>query len=115
MRLAQLANLERQKIEDELAAIQELIAKLRALLASEKKIFALVKKELVDVREKYGDERNTKVMPGGVKNISIEDLIPDVENVLVITSGGYIKRTSPDEFKRQKRGGVRRRRSQIKR
>jgi DNA gyrase subunit A len=56
--------------------------------------------------EKYGDERKTKVMKGGVKSISIEDTIPDEENVLVLTAGGYLKRASPSEYKKQKRGGV---------
>jgi DNA gyrase subunit A len=61
---------------------------------------------LVAVGEKYGDERRTKIVKGGVKNISVEDLVPDEESVLVITAGGYVKRTNPDEYKLQKRGGV---------
>jgi DNA gyrase subunit A len=106
MRLQKLAALERQKIEDELKEVQKLIAELKALLASPKRIMAHIKGELVDIKEKYGDERRTKVVKGGVKALSVEDLIPDEENALVLTSGGYIKRTNPDEYKRQKRGGV---------
>lgn len=106
MRLQKLAGLERKKVEDELKEIQTLIAYLKDLLASEKKMRALVKEELLMVEEKYGDERRTKVVKGGVKNISMEDLIPDEEQAIVLTSGGYIKRTDPHEYKRQKRGGV---------
>jgi DNA gyrase subunit A len=106
MRLQKLAGLERKKIEDELKAVQELIKKLKDLLASPKKILTTIKDELKEIITKYGDERRTKVVKGGVKSISVEDLIPDEESVLVLTSGGYIKRTNPDEYKKQKRGGV---------
>ncbi len=106
MKLQKLAGLERKKIEDELAAVQALIADLRALLASKTKILALIKTELKVISEKYGDDRMTKVLKHGVKNISLEDLIPDETSVLVLTKGGYIKRTNPDEFRQQKRGGV---------
>jgi DNA gyrase subunit A len=106
MRLQKLAGLERQKIEDELKEVQSLIAYLKDLLASPKKILGVIKKELADIREKYADDRRTKVIKGGAKILSVEDLIPEEENALVLTSGGYIKRTNPDEYKRQKRGGV---------
>ncbi len=106
MRLQKLAGLERKKIEDELTAVQALIEELKALLASPKKILGVIKKEIAEIREKYGDERRTKVVKHGAKTLSDEDLIPDVENVLVLTQGGYVKRTGPDEYKKQKRGGV---------
>ena len=106
MRLSTLAGLERKKIEDELEAIQELIKKLEKILSSAKNIFAVVRDELLMMAEKYGDDRRTKIVKGGVKNISIEDLVPDEETVLVHTAGGYVKRTNPDEYKKQKRGGV---------
>jgi DNA gyrase subunit A len=106
MRLQKLAGLERKKIEDELKEVQALITYLRDLLSSAKKILAVVKEELIQAKEKYGDDRRTKVIKGGVKVLSVEDMIADEENALVLTSGGYIKRTSPDEYKRQKRGGV---------
>ena len=106
MRLQTLAGLERKKIEDELKTIQELIKKLKDILSSPKKILAVVKKELSEIAEKYGDDRRTKVVKGGVKNISVEDLVPDEESMLVLTQGGYVKRTNPSEYKKQKRGGV---------
>ncbi|MDP2651138.1 MAG: DNA gyrase subunit A [bacterium] len=106
MKLQRLAALERKKIEDELEEVQKLIKELKDLLASPKKIMGVIKTELDAVKEKYGDERRTRVVKGGVKILSAEDLIPDTENALVLTSGGYIKRTNPDEYKRQKRGGV---------
>lgn len=106
MRLQTLAGLERKKIEDELAEIQELIKKLQKILSSVKNIFAVVTMELKELAEKHGDDRRTKIVKGGVKNISVEDLVPDEESVLVITAGGYVKRTNPSEYKVQKRGGV---------
>lgn len=106
MRLQKLANLERQKIEDELKELQKLIAELKSILASATKLKNLIKKELSAVAEKYGDARRTKIIKGGVKNISVADLIPDEESMLVLTQGGYVKRTNPSEYKRQKRGGV---------
>ena len=106
MKLQKLAGLERKKIEDELKEIQALIAELKAILKSETKVKNIIKKEMKEIVEKYADDRRTKVISSGVKSISVEDLIPDEENALVMTAGGYIKRTSPDEFKKQKRGGV---------
>lgn len=106
MQLQRLAGLERKKIEDELNAIQKLIKELKDLLASPKKILGVIKTETTEIADKYGDERRTKIVKGELKNLSVEDLIPDDDSVLVLTSGGYIKRTNPDEFKRQRRGGV---------
>ena len=106
MRLQTLSGLERQKIEDELAELQKLIASLKKILSSVKNIRTVVRAELGDVMEKYGDDRRTKIVKGGVKNISVEDLVPDEDSVLVLTAGGYVKRTNPDEYKAQKRGGI---------
>ncbi|MGH7175205.1 MAG: DNA gyrase C-terminal beta-propeller domain-containing protein, partial [Minisyncoccia bacterium] len=106
MRLSRLAGLERQKIEDELTEVQTLIAKLSHILASAKNILKVVREELLELSEKYGDDRRTKIVKGGVKNISVEDLVPDEESVLVLTAGGYVKRTNPSEYRAQKRGGV---------
>ncbi len=106
MRLQTLAGLERKKIDDELKEIQELIKKLKKILSSEKNILAVVREELVELADKYGDDRRTKIIKGGVKNISVEDLVPDEESVLVLTAGGYVKRTNPSEYKAQKRGGI---------
>ncbi len=106
MRLSKLAGLERKKIEDELAEVQGIIKKLADILSSAKKILGVVKDELKEVSEKYGDDRRTRIVKGGVKNISVEDLVPDEDSMLVLTQGGYVKRTNPDEYRRQKRGGV---------
>ncbi len=106
MRLQKLAGLERQKVEEELKIIQSVIKDLRELLASSTRMKNLIKKEMIDVAEKHGDDRKTKVLKRGVKNFSVEDLIPDEDSVLVLTKGGYIKRTNPTEYKQQKRGGV---------
>lgn len=106
MRLSKLAGLERKKLEDELAEVQALIAKLKDILSSAKKILAVVKRELIELAEKYGDDRRTKIVRGGVQNISVEDLVPDEESMLVLTEGGYVKRTNPAEYRRQKRGGI---------
>ncbi len=106
MRLQKLAGLERQKIEDELKAIQALIKELKDILANPKRILTIIKTELKDIREKYADERKTRVVKSAAKAFSEIDLVPDQESVLVLTSGGYIKRTDPEEYRKQKRGGV---------
>ncbi len=106
MRLQKLAGLERKKIEDELKAVQLLIEELESLLKSEKKMMALIKKEIEEVAEKYGDDRRTKIMKREAKELRPEDLVADESNVLVLTKGGYIKRTNPSEYRRQRRGGV---------
>ena len=106
MRLQKLAGLERKQVELELAEKLQLIKGLKELLASEKKILGVVKTELGEVKEKYGDERRTRIIKGGAKAISLEDTIPDEESILVYTSGGYVKRTNPGEYRKQNRGGV---------
>jgi DNA gyrase subunit A len=106
MKLQKLAGLERKKIEDELKEVLALIAELKALLASPAKMLKVIRGELVEIKEKYADERRTKVVARAVGNISEEDLIPDTNAALVYTAGGYIKRTDPSEYRAQKRGGV---------
>jgi DNA gyrase subunit A len=106
MRLQKLAGLERKKIEDELKEVQAFIKELQSILASKKKMHGIVKAELLEIAEKYGDERRTKIVKGGVKMLNPEDLIQDEESVLVLTQGGYVKRTNPSEYRTQKRGGV---------
>jgi len=106
MRLAKLAGLERKKVELELKEKQELIKNLEILLASPRKMLKVISEELEDVKGKYSDERKTKVIKGGVKAINEEDLIPDKESILVFTKGGYVKRTDPGEYRKQRRGGV---------
>src|SRR3989338_7100056 len=104
-RLAQLARLERQKIEDELKEILEKIKELSAILASPKKIDGVLKKELAEAEQIFGDERRTKVMVQGIGEIAEEDLIPQEDTIITITQGGYIKRINPSAYKIQKRGG----------
>ena len=106
MRLQKLAGLERKKIEDELKEVQKLIKELMSLLKSRAKMLALIKEELADIGNRFGDDRRTKIVAGGVKAMSEEDLVPDEESVLVLTQGGYVKRTNPSEYRTQKRGGI---------
>lgn len=106
MRLQKLAGLERKKIEDELEAVRLLIKDLKDILENPKRIPKIIKDELGAIREKYADARKTKVVASEAKSFSIEDVIPDEEAMLVYTAGGYVKRTDPDEFRKQRRGGV---------
>jgi len=106
IKLVKLASLERKAVENELEEKQKFIKEMKDLLASPKKILNTISSELKEIREKYADERRTKIIKGGNKEISDEDLIPDKETVLVFTTGGYVKRTDPSEYHSQKRGGV---------
>ncbi len=106
MKLQRLAGLERKKIEDELKAVQAFIKECREILGSLKKMLAIIKDELANIREKYGDDRRTKIVKHKAKEFNPEDLIEERDEVLVFTKGGYVKRTDPSEFKTQKRGGV---------
>lgn len=106
MKLQKLAGLERKKIEDELAELLKTIAFLKDLLGSPKKMLKVIREELLEIKDKYGDERRTKIVKSAVGTISDEDLVPDTETALVYTAGGYIKRTDPSEYRAQKRGGV---------
>ncbi len=105
MRLQTLAGLERKKIEDELKEKLALIAELESILKSAKKIMAIVKEELIRVKEKFGDERKTKIVKSAVGEFKQEDLIPNEEAIITITEQGYIKRMDPTVYKVQKRGG----------
>jgi DNA gyrase subunit A len=105
MRLAQLANLERMRIEEELKDKEKLMKELKAILKDQKKILEIIKKELLDLKEKYGDERRTKIVKGGLDKFTTEDLIPNEPTVVIVTNDGYIKRLPPDTFKVQTRGG----------
>lgn len=105
MKLQQLANLERQKIEDELKEKISLIKDLKSILASEEKILGIIKDETLEIKTKYGQERRTKIVTHGVKEFTTEDLIPNEPTIIMITSDGYIKRVQPDIFRQQGRGG----------
>lgn len=105
MQLRRLAALERQKIEDELKLVRETIAYLEDLLAHPEKILKVIKDELLRVKEKYGDERKTRVYKQKVGEFSEEDLIADETTIVTITDSGYIKRQQPNTFRVQARGG----------
>lgn len=105
MRLQTLAGLERAKIEDELAEKIRLIGELEGILADPKKIEEIIKKEFAEVKEKYGDERRTEVIPHGLGKFSVKDTIPNEDMVVTLTKENYIKRVLPVTFKRQGRGG----------
>jgi DNA gyrase subunit A len=105
MQLRVLTGLERQKIEDELAELIKLIEKLEGILADESKILAIIKKELASLKEQYGDERRTRVIPQELGKMADEDLIPDEQVVVTLTSANYIKRSQIVDYRRQNRGG----------
>ena len=106
LKLRRLTGLERDKIEEELNALLKEIEELRAILASEQKVLDLIKKELTEIKNKYSDERRTKIDMTAIEFIENESLIPEEDSMVMITQKGYIKRTSNDTFKVQNRGGV---------
>ncbi len=105
MKLQTLAGLERKKIEDELEEKRKLIKKLENILKSPKKILDIIKKELAELKEKYGDERKTKISKKAVGEFSQEDLVANEETIISITEDGYIKRVAENTYRSQKRGG----------
>jgi DNA gyrase subunit A len=105
MQLRTLAGLERRKIEDEYADIQKRIKELEAILASEDEIRRVVKEELQEMKDKYGDERRTTIVPTEAGRFSDEELIPNEQVVITLTNGNYIKRTTVDTYRSQGRGG----------
>lgn len=105
LRLARLTGMELDKIRDEYDAIMNEIANLEDILANEPRRFQIIKEELVEIKEKYGDERRTEIDYSGGE-MSIEDIIPNESVVLTISHAGYVKRTSLSEYKVQSRGGV---------
>ncbi len=105
MRLQNLANLERLKIEDELKEKKKLTKYLESILKSRKKLMGIVQTELEDLRTKFGEERRTQVMARGIKDFSIEDLVPNEPIFVIMTKDGYLKRVPEDTFKTQGRGG----------
>ena len=109
MQLRRLQGLERDKIENELKELHELIAKLEAILASEQAILDVIKEELLAMKEKYGDPRRSKIINHELGKFAEEDLIPDEESVVLLTAQGYVKRVLQNDFKKQNRGGKGRR------
>ena len=104
MRLRTLSGLQREKIEDEYNELMKLIAHLRDILNSEHLVFEVIKEELIKVRDKFGDERKTKIKPAE-GDFEIEDLIKEEQTVIALTHFGYIKRMPIDTYRSQKRGG----------
>ena len=106
MRLRRLTGLEREKIENELADLLKTIEELKAILASEAKILEVIKNELLEIKQKYGDERRTNIDMTAIEFIEDESLIPEEDIVINLTKNGYIKRIKSDTYKTQNRGGV---------
>ena len=104
MRLKTLSGLQREKIEEEYKQLMELIDHLRAILNSEKLLFDVIKEELIEVRDKFGDDRKTKIV-AAEGEIDVEDLIKEEQSVVALTHFGYIKRMPIDTYKSQRRGG----------
>ena len=104
MRLRALTGLEREKLENEYAELKKVIEEYRAILADRKVLLGVVKKEIIEIRDKYGDDRRTSIGYDEF-DISMEDLIPNENTVITMTKLGYIKRMSVDNFKSQHRGG----------
>jgi DNA gyrase subunit A len=109
MQLRTLAGLERQKIEDELAELKKLISELEKILADEKLILKIIKDEFIEIKKSYADERRTKIISGELGKMSDEDLVPDEQVVVTLTSANYVKRSPIADYKKQGRGGKGRR------
>jgi DNA gyrase subunit A len=109
MQLRRLTGLERKEIENELAGLVKLITQLQSILADEKEILKIIKDELLELKKLFGDARRTKIIAQELGKLSDEDLIPDEQVAVTLTSANYIKRTSIVDYKRQGRGGKGRR------
>ncbi len=105
MQLRRLTGLERQAIEEELRELLALIKKLEGILSDEKEILKIIKTELLEMKEKYGDARRSQIINHELGKFSDEELIPDEESVILLTTENYIKRTLVSEYRRQHRGG----------
>ena len=104
MRLRRLTGLEREKLEEEYEALIKEINKFREILSSESLIYEIIKEELLEIKEKYGDGRKTRIMPSA-DEIDIEDMIEEEDVIITLTHYGYIKRLPEDTYKTQRRGG----------
>lgn len=105
MQLRRLTGLERQAIEDELAELMKQIAYFEKVLANESEILRIIKEELLEIKEKHGDERRSKIINSELGKFSDEELIPEEESVVLLTAGNYIKRTLASDYRKQNRGG----------
>ena len=106
MKLRRLTGLERSKIEDELNELMKTIAELKAILESDAKVLEVIKNELLEIKQKYADERRTNIDMTAIEYIEDESLIPEEEVIINLTKNGYIKRLRTDTYKTQNRGGV---------
>ena len=106
MRLRRLTGLEKEKIEAELNDLLKKIEELKAILASDEKVLAIIRSELLEIKDKYADERRTNIDMTAIEYIEDESLIPEENIMIALTNKGYIKRTTTDTFKSQNRGGV---------
>ena len=106
MKLRRLTGLERDKIENELKELLERIADLKAILASEARILQIIREELLEIKNKYADDRRTTIDMSAIDYIEDESLIPEENIILTLTHNGYIKRITSDTYKTQNRGGV---------
>jgi len=106
MKLRRLTGLEREKIENELAELLKLISELRDILSSNDKILAVIREELLEIKDKYGDERRTNIDMTAIEYIEDESLIPVEHTLITLTNKGYIKRMPVDSYRAQNRGGV---------
>ena len=106
MKLRRLTGLERSKIEDELNELMKTIAELKAILESDAKVLEVIKNELLEIKQKYADERRTNIDMTAIEYIEDESLIPEEEIIINLTKNGYIKRLRTDTYKTQNRGGV---------
>jgi DNA gyrase subunit A len=109
MQLRTLAGLERKKIEEELEELKKLITELKSVLSDENRILTIIKEELNELKRKFGDDRRTKIIPQELGKFSDEELIPDEQVVITLTSANYVKRSLESEYKKQGRGGKGRR------
>ena len=105
MRLQRLTGLERQKIVDELKVIVKLIKELKNILANDDVKLQIIRTELIEIKEKYSDDRRTEIVPSEIDDIDAEDMIADEDVVVSYSRGGYIKRQSTDNYRSQRRGG----------
>ncbi|WP_175989814.1 DNA gyrase subunit A [Bacillus sp. Marseille-Q1617] len=105
MRLQRLTGLEREKIEDEYQELVKLIAELKAILADDEKVLEIIREELLEIKERFNDDRRSEIVAGGIENIEDEDLIPRENIVVSLTHNGYIKRLPVSTYRSQKRGG----------
>jgi DNA gyrase subunit A len=105
MQLRRLTGLQRQEIEDELAALKKLIGELEAILADENEILKIIREEILELKEKYGDERRSQIINYELGKFSDEELIPEQDVVVLLTTENYIKRTLVTDYRRQHRGG----------